>query len=112
MPREVCETIEITRAKEVCKETPKSIPNIKCESKMKEIELKEICIDIALQLPREECKRIEKEECKIEPKEVVVQQCEPTVKEVCKAGVETICDEKCNKYYQVNHFYSSLLQRC
>ena len=33
--------LEITRAKEVCKETPKSIPNIKCESKMKEIELKE-----------------------------------------------------------------------
>ena len=54
MPREVCETIEITRAIEVCKETPKSTPNIDCASKLKEIELKEICIDIALQLPREE----------------------------------------------------------
>ena len=31
---------------------------------MKEIELKEICIDIDIQLPREECKQEEREDCR------------------------------------------------
>ena len=32
----------------------------------KEIELKEICIDIDIQLPREECKQEEREDCRSE----------------------------------------------
>ena len=37
---------------------------------MKPIELKEICVDIDIQLPREECERETSEDCRYEPKEV------------------------------------------
>ena len=37
---------------------------------MKPIELKEICVDIDIQLPREECERETNEDCRYEPKEV------------------------------------------
>jgi hypothetical protein len=33
---------------------------------MKAIELKEICVDIDIQLPREECRKEEREECRYE----------------------------------------------
>jgi hypothetical protein len=37
---------------------------VECETKMKAIELKEICVDIDIQLPREECRKEEREECR------------------------------------------------
>ena len=40
------------------------VPTVSCETRMKEIELKEICIDIDIQLPREECKQEEREDCR------------------------------------------------
>ena len=43
---------------------PKMVPTVSCETRMKEIELKEICIDIDIQLPREECKQEEREDCR------------------------------------------------
>lgn len=53
----------------VCKPVPKMVPTVSCETRMKEIELKEICIDIDIQLPREECKQEEREDCRSENKE-------------------------------------------
>ena len=50
----------------VCKPVPKMVPTVSCETRMKEIELKEICIDIDIQLPREECKQEEREDCRSE----------------------------------------------
>ena len=41
---------------------------------MKNIELKEICVDISVQLPREECGVEERKECRHEPREIVVQR--------------------------------------
>ena len=37
---------------EVCDEVPRMVPEVTCDTRMKEIELKEICVDIDLQLPR------------------------------------------------------------
>ena len=37
---------------EVCEEVPRMVPEVTCDTRMKEIELKEICVDIDLQLPR------------------------------------------------------------
>ena len=37
---------------QMCKPVPKMVPTVSCETRMKEIELKEICIDIDIQLPR------------------------------------------------------------
>ena len=71
------------------------VPKVECQTMMKEIELKEICLDIDIQLPREECHQEEKEECKYEPKEVIVQRCEPTVKEICQTDIENVCEDKC-----------------
>ena len=82
-------------SQEVCDQKMKSVPSISCETRMKEIELKEICVDIELQLPREECRTEEKEECRYEPRREIVQRCDPTVREVCHPKTETVCNEKC-----------------
>lgn len=37
---------------------------VECETRLKAIELKEICVDIDIQLPREECRKEEREECR------------------------------------------------
>ena len=42
-----------------CQEVPVSRPSVECQTKMKEIQLKEICLDIEVQLPRE----CEREQC-------------------------------------------------
>ena len=93
VPREVSKGVEMFR--EVCDQKPRMVPKVECETRMQEIELKEICLDIDFQLPREECRKEEREECKFEPKEVIVQKCEATVKEVCQAGTENVCEDKC-----------------
>ena len=59
-----------------------TVSGVKCETKMKSIELKEICVDIEVSLPREECDTEEREECRYEPREILVQRCDPTVAEV------------------------------
>ena len=71
------------------------VPKVACDTRMKDIELKAICIDIDIQLPREECKKEEREDCRFEPREVIVQRCEPTIKETCEQTTKTICEEKC-----------------
>ena len=91
----MCTGVEMVRYQEVCDQEPKMVQKVECETRMKEIELKEICLDIDIQLPREECKTEERKECKFEPSEVIVQKCEPTVKEICQAGTETVCEDKC-----------------
>ena len=73
------------------------VPKVACLTRMKEIELKEICLDIDIQLPREECHQEEKEDCKYEPKEDIIQQCEPTVKEVCQTDTKNVCEDKCEQ---------------
>ena len=45
--------MEMTKFQEVCDQVPRMVPQVNCETKMKEIELKEICVDIDIQLPRE-----------------------------------------------------------
>ena len=71
------------------------MPKVECQTKMKEIELKEICLEIDIQLPREECTKEEKEECKYEVEEDIVQQCQPTVREECHTDMKTECQDKC-----------------
>jgi len=95
VPREVCQDIAVTRFKEECEDVTKMIPTIACETKMKPIELKEICVDIEIQLPREECRSQEKEVCRYEPRQEIIQRCEPTVKEVCHSTQETVCQQQC-----------------
>ena len=69
-PREMCTTVDmvsfqvdivdnldildiyIKLLQEVCEEVPRMVPEVTCDTRMKEIELKEICVDIDLQLPR------------------------------------------------------------
>ena len=91
----MCRDIRVMESQEVCDQKMKSVPSITCETRMKEIELKEICVDIELQLPREECRTEEKEECRYEPRREIVQRCDPTVREVCHPKTETVCNEKC-----------------
>ena len=91
----MCTNVEMNRFTEVCDQVPRMTPEVQCETKMKEIELKEICVDIDIQLPREECTTEQKEQCKFEPREVVLQKCDPTVKEVCKSKMTPVCSEKC-----------------
>ena len=127
-PREMCTTVDmvsfqvdivdtldildiyIIPLQEVCEEVPRMVPEVTCDTRMKEIELKEICVDIDLQLPRsgagvylqyleylhrEECTTEEKEQCRFEPREVILQKCDPTVKEVCQDKMKPVCTEKC-----------------
>ena len=72
-----------------------TVSGVKCETKMKSIELKEICVDIEVSLPREECDTEEREECRYEPREILVQRCDPTVAEVCDIKTEMVCSDKC-----------------
>ena len=91
----MCKGVEMVMFREVCDQVPRMFPKVECQTRMKEIELKEICLDIDIQLPRKECRKEASEECKFKPKEVIVQKCEPTVKEVCQAGTENVCEDKC-----------------
>ena len=72
-----------------------TVSGVKCETKMKSIELQEICVDIEVSLPREECDTEEREECRYEPREILVQRCDPTVAEVCDIKTEMVCSDKC-----------------
>ena len=94
-PQEVCQDKEVVMQEKVCEQVQKKVDKVKCETTMKEIELKEICVDIDIQLPREECNKKAKEECKYEPEEVILNRCEPTVKEVCETTMKKVCDNKC-----------------
>ena len=96
-PREVCKDEETVLLKKVCDNVPRMVPKVECQTKMKEIELTEIFVNIDIQLPREECKKEEKEECKYQPRDVIVQRCEPTVKEVCQTLIENVCVDKCEQ---------------
>ena len=96
--------------REVCDQVPRMVPKVECDTRMKEIELKEICIDIDIQLPREECKKEEREECKYEPREVIVQRCEPTVKEICEPTAKTVCSDKCEHHIFVHTFTKVMFQ--
>ena len=91
----MCTSVEMMRFTEVCDEVPRMVQEVECETRMKEIELKEICVDIELQLPREECGTEEREECRYEPRREIVQRCDPTVREACTTRRETVCTEKC-----------------
>ena len=95
VPREACQGVEIDVFRKVCNEVQKTVPRVSCSTRMREIELKEICVDIDIQLAREECKKEEREECKFVPRQVVVQKCDPTVREVCQTGVERVCRSVC-----------------
>ena len=64
--QEVCTEVEMLQFREVCTEEPRLEQQVDCSVEMKEVELKEICLDIDLQLPREECVTHEKQECRFE----------------------------------------------
>ena len=85
----------VTTQRKSCQEVPVTVSGVKCETKMKSIELKEICVDIEVSLPREECDTEEREECRYEPREILVQRCDPTVAEVCDIKTEMVCSDKC-----------------
>ena len=109
----MCTSVEMMRFTEVCDEVPRMVQEVECETRMKEIELKEICVDIELQLPREECRTEEKEECRYEPRREIVQRCEPTVREVCHPKTETVCNQKCELVSVVKYcvyFYLVIIQ--
>ena len=91
----MCKEEDNITFKEGCNEVARMMPKVECQTMMKEIELKKICLDIDIQLPREECHKEEKEDCKYEPKEDIIQQCEPTVKEVCQTETKNVCKDKC-----------------
>ena len=95
-PREMCTNVDMVSFQEVCEQVPRMVPQVTCQTRMKEIELKEICVDIDIQLPREECSTEEKEQCRFEPREVIVQQCDPTIREECNTRMKHKCSEKCN----------------
>ena len=94
-PREVCQEEAKVIYSEKCSQVARKVPKVECQTKMKEIELKEICLEIDIQLPREECTKEEKEECKYEVEEDIVQQCQPTVREECHTVMKTECQDKC-----------------
>ena len=94
-PREMCTSVEMMRFTEVCDEVPRMVQKVECETRMKEIELKEICVNIDIQLPREECSSGQKEQCRFEPREVILQKCDPTVREECESRMKPVCTEKC-----------------
>ena len=50
--------------REECREVPRTQSSVNCERKMKSIELKEICVNVDLQLPREECKTNVRQDCR------------------------------------------------
>ena len=54
--REVCQDVTMRAFAEECRQVPKLIPKVECDRDMKPIPLKEICVKVDLQLPREECK--------------------------------------------------------
>ena len=54
-----------------------------------------MCVDMEMQLPREECRTEQKEKCQWEPRRETVQRCDATVKEVCHTRQETVCRDKC-----------------
>ena len=93
--RSACQEVAVTTQKKSCQEVPVTVVGVKCETVMKSIELKEICVDIEVPLPREECDTEEVEECRFEPREILVQRCDPTVAEVCDIKTETVCSDKC-----------------
>ena len=93
----MCTSVEMMRFTEVCDEVPRMVQEVECETRMKEIELKEICVNIDIQLPREECSTGQKEQCRFEPREVVLQKCDPTVREDCEARMKPVCTEKCEQ---------------
>ena len=81
-PREVCADTEVTEARELCQEVTRMEEKITCTTNMKQIEIKvnkislilfhyyqiiisqELCVDISVQLPREECSSQEKKRCR------------------------------------------------
>ena len=91
----MCQDIRVMESQEVCDQKMRSVPSISCETRMKEIELKEICVNIDIQLPREECSSGQKEQRRFEPREVILQRCDPTVREDCEARMKPVCTEKC-----------------
>ena len=93
--RSACQDVAVTTQRKSCQEVPVTVAAVKCQTNMKSIELKEICVDIEVSLPREECDTEEREECRYEPREILVQRCDPTVAEVCEMKSETVCTDKC-----------------
>ena len=56
---EACQDVTMPRDTQSCSEVSVDRPSVKCETHMKNIELKEISVDIEVQLPREECHVVE-----------------------------------------------------
>ena len=64
MEREVCQEVAMQGFKEECREVPRQVPRISCQKNYKKIELKELCVNVDIQLPREECTTSVRQECK------------------------------------------------
>jgi len=96
-PRQECTQVEMNTPERTCQSIPKVEKDVTCDVTMKEIELKEICVDIDIQLPREECRKETREDCRFEPTKETVQRCEPTVREECRMEMREVCDAKCGE---------------
>ncbi|XP_023348170.1 uncharacterized protein LOC111716889 [Eurytemora carolleeae] len=77
--REECTEVTVNNPKQVCTQIPKPVKEVVCETLNKPIELEEICIDIDIQLPREECRKESREECREECKTVPREECRDVV---------------------------------
>ena len=64
MEREVCQEVTMQGFKEECREVPRQVPRVSCKKNYKNIELKELCVNVDIQLPREECTTSVRQDCK------------------------------------------------
>jgi hypothetical protein len=127
--REVCKDVKMRAFTEQCKEVPVQRPEVDCGTQMMPLSLKEICVKIDFQLPRQECKLEKREDCRYYlvflerkisvqitrspdsacsffisryvPREKTVQRCDPVVREECSMKMRTDCNDVCAEDCQV-----------
>ena len=62
--REECREVKMKAFTEKCSEVPVPFPGVDCGVQMMPLSLKDICVKIDFQLPRQECKRETRQDCR------------------------------------------------
>ena len=62
--REVCKDVKMRAFTEKCEEEPVLRPYVDCGTQMMPLSLKDICVKIDFQLPRQDCKLEKRKECR------------------------------------------------
>ena len=62
--REVCKDVKMRAFTEKCEEEPVQRPYVDCGTQMMPLSLKDICVKIDFQLPRQDCKLEKRQECR------------------------------------------------